>query len=87
MSAVDQGPFDVEHDERLGHSRGPASGPLGRRRRVRYRHFRNQGRRGHFALATPQPFTGFLPATLRFPMSGVSGLVRKDEFGCLEHGY
>src|SRR4051812_24337426 len=66
---------------------GGSSAVLGRQRRVSFRHFRYDRRRRNLTLALAQPLAGFLPAFLGLPMSGISGFVREDEFGGLEHGY
>src|SRR3954470_19771138 len=78
---------NVQNSGRLPRVIGENSAALGRQRRVSYRHFRHDRRRRNLTLALAQPLAGFLPAFLGLPMSGVSGCVREDEFGGLEHGY
>jgi hypothetical protein len=55
-----------------------------------FRHDRGRGLaetfRGKFTLSLPQPLSGFAAAFLSFPVSGISGFVRKQSRGCLKHG-
>src|SRR6476659_6416704 len=75
---------NVHNSALLRRAIGGSSAALGRQRRVSYRHFRHDRRRRNLTLALAQPLAGFLPAFLGFPMSGVSGFVREDEFGGLK---
>jgi hypothetical protein len=55
-----------------------------------FRHDRGRGLaerfRGKFTLSLPQPLSGLPAAFLSFPVSGISGFVRKQSRGCLKHG-